>query len=343
MKDIERDLHLSAALRHAPDAGLSAPPDISALILAAAHRAAAERAPPAPPRRKRGWLGWFGWFGTPWRLGASGAYGAFASLALAGVIGLLWRGEPTPGAAPERVAEAVPAAASAAPLVAPAAVAADAPPAPTPATARAVAVRAAAPAASSPAEPAPIDAPAAPAVMLSEAMPAPTPMPTPMPMPPLPAPAPAADTALGAAAEAPAQARAARPSLLRADAENQGSQANRQAAPAAIMAVPRPQAPWMDALAAGKAVQWRIDGQARAPTSSWLYALAEQTQGRWRTASGVLPAQADNEVQWWREGALQGRFWLGAQRVLWCTAQGACEEAPLDVDVPTALRKELAR
>jgi hypothetical protein len=137
------------------------------------------------------------------------------------------------------------------------------------------------------------------------------------------------------------QARAARSGLLRAQAE---SQSNRQAAaPAAIMAVPRPEGPWMDALAAGKDVSWRIDGQARAPTSSWLYALAEQTQGRWRTASGMPPAPGDNEVQWWRNGVLQGRLWLGAQRVLWCSAQGACEEAPLDLDVTTALRKGLTR
>ncbi len=325
MKDIERDPHLSAALRHAPDAGLAAPADISAQILAAAHRAAAER--PAAARSK---------IAMPWRLGASGA---FASVALAGVIGLLWRGEPAPGPAVERMAEAAPAA----PVVVAAVPAAGgAPPA---------VVVAAAP--SAPSAPSASSAPSAPAPAARRAMvperrlaaaPAPTvvneaaplPMSAPVPAPaPLPSLAQAADST-AAATEATA-ARPARGEMLR----SQGAQ--RAAAPAAVMAVPRPDGPWMDALAEGKAVQWRVDGEARAPTSSWLYALAAQTEGRWRPASGMPAAAGDNMVQWWRGDLPLGRLWLGAQRVLWCDAQGRCEEAALEAEVASALRKGLAR
>jgi hypothetical protein len=110
---------------------------------------------------------------------------------------------------------------------------------------------------------------------------------------------------------------------------------------AAMRAAPRPVAPWMEALAAGSAVQWRVDGQPRAPSSSWLYALAEQTRGAWRAASGPAAAGA-REVQWLRDGALQGRLWLGADSVLWCDAQARCEQAPLPPDVAATLSSTLS-
>lgn len=95
--DEARDAHLSAALRHAPDADQRPPGHLSARILAAAHRAAAEPrlwaqmpaqmpARAAPPRRR--------W----WAPAGLGASGALASVLLAGVIGLLWNdGPPGPG------------------------------------------------------------------------------------------------------------------------------------------------------------------------------------------------------------------------------------------------------
>ncbi len=89
MKPVEADAHLRAALRHAPDAEVAAPADVSAQIIAAAHRSAGERAAPAvrpPTARGRWWL-------QPW-----GASGALATVLMAGVIGLMWRGE-TPGPA----------------------------------------------------------------------------------------------------------------------------------------------------------------------------------------------------------------------------------------------------
>ena len=99
----------------------------------------------------------------------------------------------------------------------------------------------------------------------------------------------------------------------------------------------------MDALAAGNEVQWKVDGEARAPSSSWLYALAEQTQGRWRPAANPRPPAGDSTVQWLRGDQPLGRLWLGDERVLWCDAQGRCEEAALDAGVGPVLRKGLAR
>ena len=110
-----------------------------------------------------------------------------------------------------------------------------------------------------------------------------------------------------------------------------------------ILATPRPDAPWMDALAAGPAVQWQVDGETRAPPSSWLYAVAEQTQGRWKPATATPPNADDKQVQWQRDGVVIGRLWLGETRVLWCDAQGRCEEAALAAEVSAVLRKGLAR
>lgn len=162
--DDPSDAHLHAALRHAPDATLEAPAALGARIRAAAHAAVR----PVP------W--WRRWRAQPpWRLGASGA---FATFALAGVIGLLWQGEPPPVQAPEPVAAApaapapaVPAPAaetSAAPTAAANKTAVPAPPAATPAVARrertavtAEPTPAPGPAAA-PAAAAPVDAPTSP-------------------------------------------------------------------------------------------------------------------------------------------------------------------------------------
>ncbi len=395
MNDIDRDARLLAALRHAPDADLAPPSHLGAQIVAAAHRASAEVASPAPPRRG-GWLG--GPFGRPWSLGASGALATFA---LAGVLGLLWRGE-RPGPAIEAAAEAD--AASAAPAAARPAASADAgavafgpapAAAPTPMKAAAQAAHQAAPAA---AVRAPVPAPE----------PAPVPTTAPVTAPPTaalkdsvaPAEADAdklrkaelnrqeasmsrrlREDALRQAAAAPASPTATAPAGRLADAMTSGSAVAAATAPpaapaatsvaappvpvlapaasvaaaretrairaapanqAAIMAAPLPVAPWMDALAAGNRVRWRVNGQARSPTSSWLYALADQTQGRWRPANSSQPRPDDAEVQWLSGDQLLGRLWLGQGRVLWCDAQGRCEEAELDAEVGSSLRRGLA-
>jgi len=98
MKPVEPDEYLRTALRHAPDSQAAAPADVSAQIIAAAHRSAAERpatsaavAAPTAAARLRGWM-------LAWRLHRWGASGALATVIMAGFIGLLWRGEP-PGPA----------------------------------------------------------------------------------------------------------------------------------------------------------------------------------------------------------------------------------------------------
>jgi hypothetical protein len=151
MSALPPDPHLQAALRHAPDADLAAPPALSAQILAAAHRSATQQAAPGAEGGARpGFRAWWPRHWTAWT--SAGPRAALATLLMAGFVGLLWRGEtPGPavdGAAPTRMAAAppagadvgaaaestaVPAAASATPSVAPARTP-DAAPATAPAT-----------------------------------------------------------------------------------------------------------------------------------------------------------------------------------------------------------------
>lgn len=346
--DMEPDEHLRAALRHAPDAQLQAPHDVSAQILAAAHRAAAEK-PTAPAPARRPWWA----FGSPRRLGASGA---FATVLLAGVLGLLWRGQ-QPGPQTEAASEAAAPQAEVVPAAPPAPVAQPAEPVPaaTPPAPpkKVIATRAVQ-------HPAPQAAPAAPAerARADQALQQEQRKRTQDAMEN--AARRTADEAKERATSRLAEADAAPPPPARQEAAAAGvarpappppppaahapvtlGRAAAMAPP--LMARPRPTAPWMDALAAGAAVQWTVDGEARAPTSSWLYALAEQTQGRWLPVAGA-PAGTDHSVvQWQRGNELLGRLWLGDERVRWCDAQGRCEEALLDAGVGPVLRKGLAR
>ena len=337
------DAHLRAALRNAPDARQGAPAHLSAQIVAAGYRAAGERPAAAArsaaaPRR-------------PWRLGASGA---FASLllagVLAGVIGVMWRDEPPP-AVGERVAVTPPAAVVVAPALPdtapvprsaarPSAAAAAVekseargdtaraapsrqvlPPTTRPDSSRAVAPRGRAAADD-------VLAQAAPEVQAP-----PTPAPTsPVPAPSrVPAPSPALAN-LGAATdsartESSARRSAASPPL---------------AAALSLSATARPEAPWASALAAGAAVQWRIDGQLREAPVTWLAALAAQTRTRWQTSADLASA-GDREVQWQQGDTLLGRLSLNSERVLWCDANGRCEAALLAQAVGTEMLKRLPR
>jgi len=87
--DPERDAHLRAALRHAPDADLAPPPALSDAILRAA-RAAVKPALPA-----RGW-----WSTLPWS-------GSLAGLTAATLFGLIWWPAPLPPPVPADIAEVV--------------------------------------------------------------------------------------------------------------------------------------------------------------------------------------------------------------------------------------------
>lgn len=309
MSDLPRDERLQAALRHAPDAQATPPVHLSAQILAAAHRAASE----APRRARR-----VGLFGTPWRLGASGA---FAMVALAGVLGLLWRGEPpgpasepptdVPSAAPAAVAppsadDAARARASQARDAASREVASrqrtrDETTARMQAEQRAVAERKTV---APPAQPAPAPVQALPAQ--AEA----APVVAAVAPPPPPAPAPAA---------APVAARAAEPALRMA---------------------PRPAAPW---LAAEAPLQWQLDGQPWVASENWLATLAAQAHGRWQPAPGATPAPHDLRLEWAGPAGTLGRLWLGEHRLLSCDAAGRCEAAALDAEAAATLRRTLPR
>ena len=114
------------------------------------------------------------------------------------------------------------------------------------------------------------------------------------------------------------------------------------AAQATVRVAALPQAPWMAALAAGPAVQWRLDGVPGQAPSSWLYALGAQAQGRW-LASTNAAASNERSVQWQQGDALLGRLWLNAERVLACDAQARCQEAVLAPDVARELLKNMPR
>ena len=109
-----------------------------------------------------------------------------------------------------------------------------------------------------------------------------------------------------------------------------------------MLAPPLTQAPWMDALAAGDRVQWQLDGQPWPPRSTWLHALAEQTQGRWRAAAAAdAPQHEDRRLQWRESGAVQGSLWLGRDRLLWCDAGNRCQAVTLLREVSGPLRQDL--
>jgi hypothetical protein len=105
MNTIPPDEHLRQALRHAPDGDVGAPAELSAQILAAAHRSAAAR-PAAPTAEPSDWRRWLA---TLWA--RPGASAALASVVLVGFIGLMWRGDLPGPATDEGPARALPAAA----------------------------------------------------------------------------------------------------------------------------------------------------------------------------------------------------------------------------------------
>lgn len=337
---IKPDAHLRAALRHAPDADAAAPADISAQIIAAAHRSAAERAAPptrAPTTRGRWWL-------QPW-----GASGALATVLMAGVIGLMWRGE-APGPARE---ESVPQVAQAplpvlvrVPSSTPAPPAADAlatPPAPaptpapvTPPAAAKPRVLAAAPAVKPPTKPAAQSMAAEPSETVASARDAGAAI-TAAP----PAPAPAALAAPAAPPPPPAAAANQR-------ATQRAAQEQIAAAPAALSRLRAPagaaqQPPWRTSPQPGDQFSWQPADRFLAPDAAWLARLAELSAGRWQPLS-VTPTTAEvSQLQWQRSGATVARFGFDASSVWWCGPLTACERAPLDAATVRELLAQLAR
>ena len=316
---IQHDEHLRAALRHAPDADAAAPADISAQIIAAAHRSAGERATPpthAPAARSRWWL-------QPW-----GASGALATVLMAGVIGLMWRGE-APG--PARESAAPKAAPQAAPMQTSVPVPVALPTsAPAPATADA---RANSPA---PAAPKPRVLAAAPSVRPPTKAAA-------QPMAPEPsetvASARDAATAMEAApqsAPAPAALSPAPAALSRLRAQTTPTVA--QAAPS--LAQPPP---WRDAPQLGDQLSWQPADRLLPPDAAWLARLAQLSAGRWQPLAATPTTAEVAQLHWQRSGASVGRLGFDLSSVWWCSPLPACHRAPLDALTLRELLAQLAR
>lgn len=335
---MERDRHLQQALKHAPDAARSAPPQLSASIIEAAHRAVAEQKPAL--RRRAGW--WLAWLQP--RPASWSRTGAFATVLMAVLLALMWPAQ-TPGPATDgeiTVAQAPAPAPQSAPPAAPAA--APVRPAEPPALAAAVA-------------PVPAEQ------RRKRAVAAPMPPPAPVdirsaaaPVPSAPTPAadaaevasvtvaPAGPAAAAAAAPAPpaaAKAGAATTARSRSDALPALSTQSLQAglAPLAQPGL----AAWLQRQPPN--LSWRIDGAAPAAASlPWLQRLAASTGGRWRPVSAVAAPPGATTLQLSSAGGEPvAELVLYADHVLWCDRAGACSRSLLTPEVIDTLQKELPR
>ena len=94
------DAWLRAALRHAPDADVGAPPALSAAILRQAVAATSHATRrPAPPSAVQRLMAAWSWLAQP------PVAAGFASVMRAGVVGLMWWDKPLDGALPARAPE----------------------------------------------------------------------------------------------------------------------------------------------------------------------------------------------------------------------------------------------
>lgn len=358
MKPIQPDAHLRTALHHAPDATLQAPADLSARIVAAAHRATAE----APARPARPAHSWWPWRGT-WRIGASGA---FASLLMAGVIGLLWRDE-TPGPVREEAAPAaaVPVAEGAAAL-------------PVPVAEIKAGQGAVVQATSATSAPPPQVAPVPPSTKLAQAPrparaaapPAPAAVAAPPPEPPpvieraaidaglqrerrtmdnTPATAPVLEAARSAAGPAASLSLSgSRLAVGSTGGQGAGSGMNTALAPAVGQARPAPPAPWPGpgAMAEAGLQTLFMPGRARVADPALLQAVWRHTAGRWAADASAQPQAAENALEWRQGDQVLGRLWLGGQRALLCPPPGVqapCQVANLSPPAAAALEEQLPR
>ena len=311
MTDDERDAHLRAALRHAPDAQLQPPHALSELILKEARAKARDAASPArlPPHPL---LGIWDWLARP-----SVATG-FAGVMVATLIGLMWWDQPMDEAMPR------PPAPAAAPAPAPAPVVPSPPAAPIaeatrPAPAREPArtpQRKVAPAA----KPAPAAPPAAETAREEQAAPVAREAAPPVALsapPPAPTPAPAADTA-GAAAMSRAKLfdESKRRSVGSADTLNKAAKTEAREAEA------RSSISQVRTAIAAEPARWswhRDDGAPQAMNEvvrGWLARLDADAGDRWQPvdATAVRPGR---EIRLLRDGHVEHGFRLVENGVLW--------------------------
>ena len=361
MNPIGPDPHLQAALRHAPDAQLTAPAELSAQILAAAHRSTHE-APRQPLAAPTGWnLRLLTWWRQPQ------ASAAMATVLLAGVVGLLWRDE-QPG--PASKLELDPGPTAQAPLAA-----APTPPPSSPQTlkpeaslrlrpaqdrllerdepARKSEARATSTerARSTPAVAAAVlpDAVLPDASVADRARQASAGQPTAVHAR-APSASSAADVAAVAAAPPPAAATvtaaaaAPGPVLMGAPSPAVAAGARTSAAqsprPAATrMAAPQPSS----ALQALDGWTWQPGTALRHPNRAWMAALLQLTQGLWQTVGNAAPTHESLRLDLSAAGDVRQQLWLEADKLLWCSAGLACQRAPLAPQQRQALLDELAR
>ena len=352
----ERDAWLQAALRHAPDAQIEAPPALGALIL---REARAKAKTPRPARRA---AQWWAWLARP-SVGA-----AFASVMVATAVGVLWwdrpleehgprpaamaepeavappvtsptpspsspatAATPAPEAAVEKASPRLPAPA-AAPQRAPAPKAAEParreaaarPPSRAPQAAADATVAAAGQAAPRPEAPPPAADPAAPSLRSPEALSAATAVPPPAP------PAAPAPTAAAPAAALATESRDLRHRL--ALAPDSASLADLRAS----LAVDALRWSWRRGGSAEHAVGDRITG--------WLAQLEMETGSRWRRAPAA-PAGAEDELVLSHQGGATHRLRIASGSVRWETVSpdGSVRrwQAPLEPAAERALRSQL--
>jgi hypothetical protein len=335
VNELPPDPHLQAALRHAPDARVEAPPEIAARVLAEARRAVAPVA--TPPW----WARWWARAGAGWM-----PQGAFATLLLAGLITLLWRDD-RPGPAVESAPMAKSPAPAAAPAATPAAAelaavasapgAAPAAPAQHRAAARARALETAQNDAARQTARQAKAADAAQAARSEQAerrQEAPPQLSPPPPPPPPPPPAPPAP--------APTTAMAPAPAGVAMDAATRPPRPTPAAAASNRMALAAPEsAPWGDP--PGPADLLRrpgLEGSAGHVDATWLTALARSIAAPWQGA-GAAPPTSEPVLVWERDSAPYGRLWIERREarnwVLWCAAAAAesrCQQAPLRGEAP---------
>lgn len=367
-EDTPRDAWLSEALRHAPDAALGPPAEVSGEILRRARAAMSPAHHDRPFGALRGVADWWAWLARP------PVAAGFASLMLATLVGMLWWGRPLDEALPRGPAFATPAPAvapearaptevPAAPPAAPKSLDAATPQAPQrqgapkPKLAAAqreseskMAAQKAAPradlksdgvvAAGAAASAAKAATPLA--VEKSAAAPAPT---SPMPL------ADARDTApQSARARAEVAAGVAAPAVAPLSAT--GKSASNAAALRSARAPLEMRPVALDALRAALASDpqrwtWQRETGGRGPMNvalqRWLAGLDQTTAQRWRAASTSPPPGEMIEIQLLRDGKLHSTLRIVATtvRIDSADAPTASQEVELPPAAAAALRLDL--
>lgn len=332
------DEHLRQALRHAPDADVSAPAYLRAQIVAAAHRSTAQPAAAKPASR------WGARMVPRW-----GASGALATVALAGFIGLMWRGE-TPAPMADKPAPVVAQAPARARASAPALALA---PAPAPATSGAPDIK------RRPATATEVRADKVATLNKAESAPAPRLQNAPPQVADSADSAESADLARLAGATQAAQAsrkealEVPRPAPALASAERAAdasaataagpAPALRQRMPAAPAIPTAAPWPWRETLQEGDQVQWWPAWESRPVAVAGLQQLMQATRGRWQPVQDAPAGQDVQQLRWLRGDITLGRFWFEPDTVLWCGAAPPCQRAALDGPALRALLSALGR